>query len=288
MPRKAPGVIDAPAAARACDLPMRGRSSDVNVCRRAARSCRRLAEGRPSDGHRRLHGRQPRPAVASIEVDHGIDRQHTLPRWSDRRRWRLDHVGLMALPLDAGFQSATSPSSPRPISSAIAWPVRRRSASARPVPRRTRISPRATIVVHVDHGIGRYEGLVTLDVGGAPHDCLRVLYDGGDKLFVPVENIEVLSPLRLRGRGRRSSTSSAAPPGRRARRGSSSASATSPAQLIEDRGRAPGRDRADVLQPPEGLYDEFCARFPMPRPRTSSAPSSKCSATWRPASRWTG
>ena len=49
------------------------------------------------------------------------------------------------------------------------------------------------LVVHVDHGIGRYDGLLTLEVGGAPHDMLRVLYAGGDKLFVPVENIEVLS-----------------------------------------------------------------------------------------------
>ncbi len=47
-------------------------------------------------------------------------------------------------------------------------------------------------VVHIEHGIGRYDGLVTLEVSGAPHDCLRVLYAGGDKLFVPVENIEVL------------------------------------------------------------------------------------------------
>ncbi len=49
------------------------------------------------------------------------------------------------------------------------------------------------LVVHVDHGIGRYDGLVILDVAGAPHDCLRVIYAGGDKLFVPVENIDVLS-----------------------------------------------------------------------------------------------
>jgi hypothetical protein len=49
------------------------------------------------------------------------------------------------------------------------------------------------LVVHADHGIGRYEALETIDVAGAPHDCLRVLYAGDDKLFVPIENIEVLS-----------------------------------------------------------------------------------------------
>jgi transcription-repair coupling factor (superfamily II helicase) len=49
------------------------------------------------------------------------------------------------------------------------------------------------LVVHVEHGIGRYRGLTTIDVSGAPHDCLQLEYDGGDKLYVPVENIEVLS-----------------------------------------------------------------------------------------------
>jgi transcription-repair coupling factor (superfamily II helicase) len=48
-------------------------------------------------------------------------------------------------------------------------------------------------VVHVEHGIGRFEGLQTLDVGGAPHDCLRLIYHGDSRLFLPVENIELLS-----------------------------------------------------------------------------------------------
>ena len=49
------------------------------------------------------------------------------------------------------------------------------------------------LVVHVDHGVARYQGLKTLEVGGAPHDCLYLVYAGGDKLFLPVENIELLS-----------------------------------------------------------------------------------------------
>ncbi len=49
------------------------------------------------------------------------------------------------------------------------------------------------LVVHADHGIGRYEGLTSIPVGQAPHDCVALTYAGGDKLFVPVENLEVLS-----------------------------------------------------------------------------------------------
>ena len=48
-------------------------------------------------------------------------------------------------------------------------------------------------VVHVDHGIGRFVGLKTIEAAGAPHDCLELHYAGGDRLFLPVENIELLS-----------------------------------------------------------------------------------------------
>ena len=49
------------------------------------------------------------------------------------------------------------------------------------------------LVVHRDHGIGRYEGLTSIPVGASPHDCVWLTYAGGDKLFVPVENLDVLS-----------------------------------------------------------------------------------------------
>ena len=49
------------------------------------------------------------------------------------------------------------------------------------------------LVVHMDHGIGRYEGLQSIPVGNSPHDCVMLTYAGGDKLYIPVENLDVLS-----------------------------------------------------------------------------------------------
>ncbi|MGH1377205.1 MAG: transcription-repair coupling factor [Alphaproteobacteria bacterium] len=49
------------------------------------------------------------------------------------------------------------------------------------------------LVVHIDHGIGRFIELETLEAAGAVYDCLKVEYSGGDRLFVPVVNLEVLS-----------------------------------------------------------------------------------------------
>ncbi|WP_299295694.1 transcription-repair coupling factor [uncultured Erythrobacter sp.] len=52
---------------------------------------------------------------------------------------------------------------------------------------------RGDLVVHVEHGIGKYLGLEPVPVGKSQHDCVQLEYKGGDKLFIPVENIDVLS-----------------------------------------------------------------------------------------------
>ena len=52
---------------------------------------------------------------------------------------------------------------------------------------------RGDLVVHLDHGIGKYLGLEPITVGQSQHDCVMLEYHGGDKLYIPVENIDVLS-----------------------------------------------------------------------------------------------
>ncbi|EJF75900.1 transcription-repair coupling factor [Bartonella alsatica] len=49
------------------------------------------------------------------------------------------------------------------------------------------------IVVHIDHGIGQFIGLKTIMTTGILRDCLEIKYAGGDRLFLPIENIELLS-----------------------------------------------------------------------------------------------
>ncbi|MEI8295454.1 MAG: transcription-repair coupling factor [Alphaproteobacteria bacterium] len=49
------------------------------------------------------------------------------------------------------------------------------------------------IIVHRDHGVGRFKKLETITVDGIPHDCLLLIYDADDKLYLPVENSELIS-----------------------------------------------------------------------------------------------
>jgi transcription-repair coupling factor (superfamily II helicase) len=48
-------------------------------------------------------------------------------------------------------------------------------------------------IVHVDHGVGRYQGLIKLDVGGAANEFLAIEYAKGDKLYVPVAQLHLVS-----------------------------------------------------------------------------------------------
>ncbi|KZC35168.1 UNVERIFIED_ORG: transcription-repair coupling factor, partial [Rhodanobacter sp. FW104-R5] len=56
----------------------------------------------------------------------------------------------------------------------------------------TELTPGAPIV-HVDHGVGRYQGLVSMDVGGMDGEFLTIEYARGDKLYVPVAQLGLVS-----------------------------------------------------------------------------------------------
>lgn len=47
-------------------------------------------------------------------------------------------------------------------------------------------------VIHQDHGIGQFLGVETLEIENRKHDCIKLLYADSDKLYIPVENIDVL------------------------------------------------------------------------------------------------
>ncbi|MCS6931765.1 MAG: transcription-repair coupling factor [Acetobacteraceae bacterium] len=116
------------------------------------------------------------------------------------------------------------------------------------------------LLVHQDHGIGRYEGLVTIEISGAPHDCLKLAYEGGDRLFVPVENIEVLSRFGSDSAGvALDRLGGASWQARKAKAKQKIADmAEGLIRIAAERAVKPGL----LATPPEGAWDEFCARFP--------------------------
>jgi transcription-repair coupling factor (superfamily II helicase) len=116
------------------------------------------------------------------------------------------------------------------------------------------------LVVHADHGIGRFVGLATIEADGKPHDCLELVYQGGDKLYLPVENIELLSRfgsdesnVQLDKLGGVAWQSRKARLKKRIR---------DIAEKLIKVAAMRALHHAPVLTPPDGVYDEFAARFP--------------------------
>ncbi len=77
---------------------------------------------------------------------------------------------------------------------------RRRQSAARTFLTDFRDLKVGDLVVHVDHGIGVFVGLERIDVGLAPQEFMELHYAGDDKLFVPVERLDLVQ--RFSGSGR--------------------------------------------------------------------------------------
>ncbi|MEZ5752731.1 MAG: transcription-repair coupling factor [Paracoccaceae bacterium] len=114
------------------------------------------------------------------------------------------------------------------------------------------------LVVHVDHGVGRYLGLETITAAGAPHECLALEYAGGDKLYLPVENIELLSRYGHE-EGLLDKLGGGAWQAKKARLKQRIREMAD--KLIRIAAERELR-KAPVVTPPEGVWDAFCARFP--------------------------
>jgi transcription-repair coupling factor (superfamily II helicase) len=117
-----------------------------------------------------------------------------------------------------------------------------------------------SIVVHAEHGIGRFMGLVTIEAAGAPRACLEIQYAGDAKLFLPVENIELLSRYGSdQTEAQLDKLGGVAWQARKAKLKKRLLDMA--AGLIKIAAERTMR-HAPVLASPEGLYDEFAARFP--------------------------
>ncbi len=155
--------------------------------------------------------------LGTMLADHGLKGLPLAPYWQAAKANDPKKPQRAVIPLEAGFEtdSLAIISETDILGDRLARPRRRRRA--------TNFLAEASaldtgdLVVHVDHGIGRYCGLKTLDVMDAPHDCLEIHYAGETKLYLPVENIDLLTRYGTEGDGV-ALDKLGGPPGRRANR----------------------------------------------------------------------
>ena len=134
-----------------------------------------------------------RDRMAQVLADHGLGHPRLAENWRDAETTSPDTTALVVLGLETGFQTSDMLvlSEQDILGERLLRPQKRKRASDA----LTEAAGLAAgdLVVHVDHGIGRFLGLKTIEVQGAPHDCVEIEYAGNTKLYLPVENIELLS-----------------------------------------------------------------------------------------------
>jgi len=201
-----------------------------------------------------------RTRIAALLGDHGLVYENFDP-WADAAGVATGIIGLIILGLERGFiaDRVVFITEQDLLGGRIARPPRRKRKADQFISEAAEINE-GDLVVHADYGIGRYEGLETISVGVAPHDCLRLLYDNDQKLYLPVENIELLSRFGSEQNG--VALDRLGGPAWQARKAKMKERIRDmAAELIRT---AAGRSirEAPNLAPPDGLWNEFCAGFP--------------------------
>lgn len=135
-----------------------------------------------------------RDRLGALLGEHGVSPIVNVADWREALALPRGAVGMAVVELEHGFShdSATIYSEQDILGERLSRPSKRRRRPENFIAEYSTLSE-GDFVVHADHGIGRFDGLETLTVVGAPHDCLRLIYHGDDKLYLPVENLDVLS-----------------------------------------------------------------------------------------------
>jgi len=197
----------------------------------------------------------------AILEEHGVHKVAPVDAWSAVDGLPGDVAASVVLPVERGFETPTVTliSEQDVFGDRLSRPRKRRRKADAFISEVSALHE-GDLVVHMEHGIGRYDGLVTLEVQGAPHDCLRIVYAGNDKLFVPVENLETLSRYGSEDAGVQLDKLGGA--GWQARKARVKKRIREMADQLIKIAAERQLKTGTVIESPEGLYDEFAARFP--------------------------
>ncbi len=135
-----------------------------------------------------------RERMSHVLADHRLHNLSPVASWPQATVLPKGSVALAVLGIESGFETAGAAfiSEQDILGDRLVRPRRVARRADNFIAEVTSLAP-GDLVVHVDHGIGRFAGLQPIEAAGAPHDCLEIHYAEGSKLFLPVENVDLLS-----------------------------------------------------------------------------------------------
>ena len=202
-----------------------------------------------------------RDRLAQVFTDHGLTAMASVATWQELSGLKPGAASFSILGIETGFETADVAviAEQDILGDRLARPQRKQRRAQDFIAELTSLAA-GDLVVHVDHGIGRFVGLKSIEALGVPHDCLEIHYADNNRLFLPVENLELLSRYgsdeagaeldRLGGVGWQSRKARLK---QRIREMAAALVKIAAARSLHEAPRFPV---------PEGQYDEFCARFP--------------------------
>ena len=132
--------------------------------------------------------------LTQILAEHHLGNVKPVATLAEVEKLEAGQAGAAILPLEAGFETDrfVIVAEQDILGDRLVRRSKRRKKASDFIAEAASLSA-GDIVVHADHGIGRFIGLKTIEAAGAPHDCLEIHYAGDGRLYLPVENIELLS-----------------------------------------------------------------------------------------------
>ncbi len=202
-----------------------------------------------------------RERLMTVMGEHGLGPLAEVTAWTDVDRLAVDTIGVAVLGLERGFvtDDIAVISEQDILGERLSRPSKRKVTAENFIADVSTLSE-GDMVVHVEHGIAQYAGLVTLDVGGAAHDCLKLIYAGEDKLFLPVENIDVITRYGSEDAGAQLDKLGGA--AWQARRADLKQRLKDMAEELIKIAAARELRETERMAPDPGALDEFASRFP--------------------------
>ncbi len=201
-----------------------------------------------------------RQRLDGVLREHGLKRLLPVSSWPDSKADK-EAVYSLTIPLEQGFITPDwlVLTEQDILGDRISRPIRQKKKSDTFFLEANQLTTN-DLVVHREHGIGRYLGLETITINNSAHDCLSLMYEGGDKLFLPVENIDAITRY-----GNDNSLAQLDKLGSTAWQ-HRKAKVKKRIQVIAEYLIRLAAERAlhegEVLEKVTNEFDEFCARFP--------------------------
>ncbi|HYS45274.1 MAG TPA: transcription-repair coupling factor, partial [Rhizomicrobium sp.] len=197
--------------------------------------------------------------MGGVMSDHGVTPIRKVVDWPEALKLDASAFGIACLGIERGFEGPDFAilSEQDVLGDRMVRAQSRVRRAQNFIAEASSLTP-GDLVTHIEHGVGRYLGLKAIDALGAPHDCLELQYDGG-KLFLPVENIELLTRY---GSDEGAQLDRLGGAGWQKRKAEMKERVRAIAAELIKIAAARQLKSLPPVEPPSGLYDEFAARFP--------------------------